>query len=259
MSILPRPVHPVYEIVIPSIKKKVKYRPYLSKEEKVLSIAMESEDISEITNAIKIVLQNCILTKDIEVEKLATFDIEYLFLNVRAKAVGEEIDLKVLYPNEEEVYVDVKINVSDIKVKETKGHSNIIKVDDEISIVMKYPTFDYFIKEQFELPTTKQEEMDKGYDLISSCVDKICKDEEVWLAEDVGKEEVISFLDDLTSSQLEPIQEFLDTMPKLTHTIIIKHPTKTVIIPADVSETGEEQEVPEEKEITLSGIADFFI
>lgn len=255
MSILPRPVHPVYEIVIPSIKKKVKYRPYLAKEEKVLSIAMESEDTTEITNAIKLVLENCILAKDIEVEKLATFDIEYLFLNVRAKAVGEVIELKVLYPGEDEVYVDTKIDVNDIKVKNTKGHSNVIKIDDEMSIIMKYPSFDYFIKEQFEIPTTEKEKIEKGYDLIASCVDKICKDDEVWLAEDVGKEEVISFLDDLTSKQLEPIQEFLDTMPKLEHTFKVKHPTRTIMIEED----GEEKEVPEEAEITLSGIADFFI
>lgn len=253
MSVLPRPIHPTYEIVIPSLKKKVKYRPYLSKEEKVLAIAMESEDISEITNAIKMVLQNCIQSKDIDVEKLATFDIEYLFLNVRAKAVGEEIELNVLYPGEEEVYVPIKLNVNDIKVEETKGHTNLITIDKEMSMVMKYPTFEYFIKEQFQMPETDEEKMEKGYDLIASCVDKICKGEDVWLAEDVGKEEVISFLDDLTSNQIQQVQKFLDTMPQLRHKVKIKHPTRTVEDP----KTGEQ--VPEEAEITLSGIVDFFI
>jgi hypothetical protein len=246
MAILPRPSFPVYEITIPSTKKKVKYRPYLSKEEKVLSIAMESEDITEISNAIKLILQNCIQSKDIDVEKLATFDIEYLYLNIRAKAVGEELELNVLYPSDDEdeepVYVPVKISISDIKVQETKGHSNVIKIDDTMSMIMRYPTFEYFIKDQFEMPQTNKEKYEKGSDLIASCVDKICKDEEVWLADDVGKEEVLAFLDDLTSSQFSPIQEFLESMPQLKHKIKIKHPETEV-----------------EKEVTLSGIVDFFI
>jgi hypothetical protein len=246
MAILPRPVFPTYEITIPSTKKKIKYRPYLAKEEKVLSIAMESEDISEITESIKMILQNCIQSKDVDVEKLATFDIEYLFLNIRAKAVGEELELNVLYPSDNEdedpVYVPVKINISDIKVLETKGHTNVIKIDNTMSMIMKYPTFDYFIKDQFEMPTTNKEKYEKGSDLIATCVDKICKDEEVWLADDVGKEEVIAFLDDLTSAQFKPIQDFLETMPQLKHTIKIKHPV-----------------TEEEKEVVLSGIVDFFI
>lgn len=257
MAILPRPVHPVYEIVIPSLKKKIKYRPYLTKEEKVLSIAMESEDISEITNAIKLVLQNCILSKDVDVEKLATFDIEYLFLNIRSKAVGEEIELNVLYPpdsdEDEPIYVPVKVNVNDIKIHENPEHTNVIKIDDELTMFMRYPLFDYFIQEQFEMPKTSEEKFEKGYDLIASCVDKICKGDDVWAAEDVGKAEIISWLDELTSSQLEPVQNFLDTMPRLKHTIKVKHPTKLIKCP----KTGED--IPEEKEVTLSGIVDFFI
>lgn len=252
MSILPRPVHPVYELVIPSIKKKIKFRPYLAKEEKVLSIAMESEDITEIGNAIKLILENCIMTKDVDVEKLSTFDIEYLFLNIRSKAVGEEIELKMLYPDDEdETYVDVKININDIKVQETKGHNKVIKLDDEMSMIMRYPTFDYFIEEQFEMPTTNNDKLEKGLDLVASCVDKICKGEDVWVAEDVGKEEVLSFIGDLMPSQFEKIQEFLDTMPQLRHTIKVQHPTRTVEVDGE--------EVPEEREVTLRGIVDFFI
>lgn len=245
MSVLPRPAFPTYEIVIPSLKKKVKYRPYLTKEEKVLSIAFESEDISEITNAVKLILQNCIQTKDIDVEKLSTFDIEYLFLNIRAKAVGEELKLKVLCPDSEEddpVYADVEININDIKVKETKGHTNIIKVDEDLTMIMKYPTFDYFIKEQFEMPQDSKGQYEISYDLVSECVDKICKDDEVWQAEDVGKEEIIDFLGDLTSAKFKLIQEFLETMPKLEHEVEVVNP-----------KTGKKSKV------TLSGIVDFFI
>lgn len=255
MSVLPRPVYPSYEIVIPSLKKKVKFRPYKSVEEKVLAIAMESENISEITNAIKLILENCIQTKDIDVEKLATFDIEYLFLNVRAKASGETIDLQVLYPGEEELYVPVQVNIDEIKMQETKGHTNVIKLDDDLTMIMKYPTFDFFIKEQFEMPEEAdvEDKMKKGYDLIASCVDKICKGDEVWLAEDVGREEVISFLDDLLTKQFEKVEEFLNTMPQLKHTIKVQHPTRTVIDPKT------KKEVPEEAEITLNGLIDFFI
>lgn len=252
MSILPRPTFPVYDLIIPSTKKKIKFRPYLAKEEKVLSIAMESEDITEIGNAIKLVLENCILTKDVDVEKLATFDIEYLFLNIRAKAVGEEIELKVLYPDDdEELYVDVKLNIKDIQVKENKEHNKTIKLDDEMSMIMKYPSFDYFIEEQFEMPTTDKDKLEKGLDLTATCVDKICKGEDVWTSEDVGKEEILSFIGDLTSKQFELIQKFLDTMPQLRHTIKVQHPTRTVEIDGE--------EVPEEKEVTLRGIVDFFI
>jgi hypothetical protein len=252
MSILPRPAFPVYDLVIPSLKKKIKFRPYLAKEEKVLSIAMESEDITEIGNAIKLVLENCIMTKDVEIDKLATFDIEYLFLNIRAKAVGEDIELKVLYPDEdEELYVDVKLNINDIKVQETKGHTKTIKLDDEMSMIMRYPSFEYFIEEQFEMPTTDRDKLEKGLDLTASCVDKICKGEDVWTAEDVGKEEVLSFIGDLTSKQFELIQKFLDTMPQLRHVIKVQHPSRTVEVDGE--------EVPEEKEVILRGIVDFFI
>jgi hypothetical protein len=245
MSILPRPTYPTYEIVIPSTKQKVKYRPYISKEEKVLSIAMESEDVMEITSAIKQVLQNCIQTKGVDVEKLATFDIEYLFLNIRSKAVGEEIELQVLCPDsteEDPVYVPVKINVSDIKVTQSKNHSNNIKLEEDFSLVMKYPSFDYFLQEQFEVPTTNQEKIEKGYDLTAYCIDKICKGDEVWCSEDVGKEEIVAFLEDLVSGHIEQINEFLETMPKLEHKIKVTNPKTEV-----------------ESEVTLSGIVDFFI
>lgn len=244
MSILPRPTFPVYEIVIPSLKKKVKYRPYLSKEEKVLSIAMESEDITEITSAIKMVLQNCIQTKDIDVEKLATFDIEYLFLNIRAKAVGEEIEIKVICPDDPtgETYVPVKINVNDIQVTEVEGHTNKIQIDDALMMEMRYPSFSYFIQEQFTMPEKTEDKINKGYDLIASCVDKIYKDDEIWLADDVGKEEVIEFLNNLTTGQFVKIQTFLDTMPQLRHEVEVENPNTGV-----------------KSKVTLSGMVDFFI
>jgi hypothetical protein len=253
MSLLPRQVYPTYDIVNPSTKKKIKFRPWNVKEQKVLAIAQESQDVSQISNAVKTILENCIQTKDVNVDKLAIFDVEYLFLNIRSRASGEVIEFQVLYPGEEDVYVPVKINIDEIKVTETKGHKNVIDLYDDMKMIMRYPTFEYFIKENFEMPQTEQEKMDKGYELISSCVDKICKGDEVWTAEDVGQEEVIDFLDDLTEDQMNGVEEFLSTMPQLTHTLKVQHPTRTTVD----KKTGEE--VPEEAEVTLSGIVDFFI
>jgi hypothetical protein len=262
MSVIPAPIYPTYEIVIPSLKKKVKYRPYIAREEKVLTIALESKDPEEMINAIKIIIKNCIQTKDIDVDKLAVFDIEYLFLNIRAKAAGEEIDLQVLYPDgaeegEDDLYIRVKLNVSDIKVIETKGHTNIVDLGNDMKLFMKYPSFDYFVNDQFMLTDVEKmsldEKFDKGYEVLASCVDKICYGEDVWLSDDVGREEVVDFLWKLTSKQLEKLQNFLDTMPQMKHEIKLKHPTRTVI----VEKTGEE--VPEETKITLNGIIDFFI
>lgn len=261
MSILPTPPCPVYEIVIPSLKKKVKFRPWISKEEKVLTIALESRDLSEMINAIKLIIKNCIQTKDVDVDKLATFDIEYLFLNIRSKAVGEEIELSILYPEDdeesEEVYVKVSLNVNDIKVQENKNHTNVIDLGNDMKMFMKYPSFDYFVEDQFLLSDveemTTEDKINKSFDVLASCVDKICHGEDVWLADDVGKAEVSEFLDKLTSKQIDKARDFLETMPQLKHEIILKHPTKKVIDPKT------KEEVPEEKKITLNGLIDFFI
>lgn len=261
MSILPTPVYPTYEIVIPSLKKKVKFRPWIVNEEKVLTIALESRDLSEMINAIKLIIKNCIQAKDIDVDKLATFDIEYLFLNIRAKAVGEDIELSILYPEEDEesedVYVKVSLNVGDIKVQENKNHTNVIDLGNDMKMFMKYPSFDYFVEDQFLLSDveemTTEDKMNKSYDVLASCVDKICHGEDVWLADDVGKQEVAEFIGKLTSNQLEKVQAFLETMPQLKHEITLKHPTKTVL------DDKTKKEVPEEKKITLNGLIDFFI
>lgn len=253
MSVLPRQIYPTYDLVIPSTKKKIKVRPWNVKEQKVLAIAQESQDISQISNAIKAILENCIQTKDVNVDKLAIFDVEYLFLNIRSRATGEVIEFQVLYPGEEDVYVPVKINIDEIKVQETKGHKKIIDLYDNMQMIMKYPTFEYFIKENFEMPETEEEKINKSYDLISACVDKICKGEDVWTAEDVGQEEVMNFLDDLTEQQMNEVEQFLSTMPQMSHKLKVKHPTRTVVD----EKTG--KEVPEESEVTLSGIVDFFI
>jgi len=236
---LPKISTPVYELDLPSTGQTIQYRPFLVKEEKVLVIALESEDTKQITNAIKTVIKNCIVTKNIKVESLPTFDIEYLFLNIRGKSVGEEIDVNVICPDDEETNVSVKINLDDIKVQKSDEHSNRIKVDDNIMMEMKYPSLDQFIKTNFDF--NNDAAMDQSFDLIASCIDKIFTEEEVWSAADVTKKELIDFLEQMNSSQFKEIEKFFETMPRLSHKVNVTNP-KTGI----------------ESEVILEGLANFF-
>ena len=147
---LPKIATPTYELELPSTGKTIQYRPFLVKEEKVLVIALESEDNKQITTAIKTVLRNCVLTKGIKVEFLPTFDIEFLFLNIRGKSVGEEIEVNIICPDDEETQVPVTINLDDIKIQKDENHTNRIKLDDSIMMEMKYPSLDQFIKSNFD-------------------------------------------------------------------------------------------------------------
>jgi hypothetical protein len=236
---LPKITTPTYELELPSTEKSVRYRPFLVKEEKLLVIALESEDTKQITNAIKTVIKNCILTKDIKVETLPTFDIEFLFLNIRGKSVGEQVEVNVICPDDNETNVSVSINLDDIKVQKNEEHTNKIKVDPKIMMEMKYPSLEQFIKNNFDFNNENQ--MEQSFDLIASCIDKIYTEDEVWSAADVTKKEVIEFLESMNSSQFKDIEKFFETMPKLSHKIQITNPKTKV-----------------ESEVVLEGLASFF-
>ena len=236
---LPKIATPTYELELPSTGQTVQYRPFLVKEEKVLVIALESEDPKQITTAIKTVIKNCILTKGIKVEALPTFDIEYLFLNIRGKSVGEVIEVNVICPDDETTPAKVEINLDDIKVQKDDKHTNKIKLDDSIMMEMKYPSLDEFIKNNFDLNDTSN--MDQSFDLIASCIDKIYTEEEVWVAADCSKKEINDFLEWMNSSQFKEIEAFFSTMPKLSHTINVINPKTKV-----------------ESEVVLEGLASFF-
>ena len=223
---LPTIATPTYELELPSTKQKIKYRPFLVKEEKLLVLALESEDTKQITTAIKTVLKNCISTKGIKVETLPTFDIEFLFLNIRGKSVGEEIELTITAPDDETTSVEIKIDVDDIKVQENEDHNKKIKIDDSLMMEMKYPSLEQFIKTNFDF--NEVNDMDKSFELISSCVDKIYSEEEVWSSSDVTKKEMIDFLEQMNSLQFKEIEKFFNTMPKLSHTIKVKNPNTKV-------------------------------
>jgi hypothetical protein len=236
---LPKIATPTYELELPSTGEVVKYRPFLVKEEKVLVIALESEDTKQISTAIKTVIKNCILSKNIKVENLPTFDIEYLFLNIRGKSVGEEIEVNIICPDDGETTVMIKIDLDIIKVEKNENHTNRIKVDDKIMMEMKYPSLDQFIKTNFDFKSDNA--MEQSFDLIASCVDKIFTEEEVWAANDVTKKELIDFLEQMNSSQFKEIETFFETMPKLSHKVKITNPKTQV-----------------ESEVVLEGLASFF-
>ena len=219
---LPKIATPVYELELPSTGKTIEYRPFLVKEEKVLVIALESEDTKQITTAIKNVIKNCIKTKGIKVEELPTFDIEYLFLNIRGKSVGEEIEVNVTCPDDGETQVPVTINLDDIEVQKNDEHTNRIKVDDSIMMEMKYPSLDQFIKNNFDF--NDKNAMDQSFELIATCIDKIFTEDEVLAVEDCSKKEIVDFLEQMNSSQFKEIEKFFETMPKLSHSITVKNP-----------------------------------
>ena len=236
---LPKIATPTYELELPSTGQSIQYRPFLVKEEKVLVIALESEDTKQITNAIKNVIKNCILTRGIKVETLPTFDIEYLFLNIRGKSVGEELEVNIICPDDEETQVTVNINLEDIEVQKLEDHTNQIKIDSSLMMEMKYPSLDQFIKNNFDF--NDKNAMDQSFDLISSCIDKIYSEDEVWAAADCTKKEMTEFLESMNSGQFKSIEKFFETMPKLSHKIKVMNPNTKV-----------------ESEVVLEGLASFF-
>ena len=188
---LPKIATPTYELELPSTGETIKYRPFLVQEEKLLVLALESEDTKQITTAIKAVLKSCIQTKGIKVETLPTFDIEYLFLHIRGKSVGETLEVNVICPDDEETQVKVNINLDSIEVEKNEDHNKQIKLDDTLMMEMKYPSLDEFIKNNFDFKETNQ--MDQSFALIGSCIDKIYNEEEVWAPADCTKKEVNEF------------------------------------------------------------------
>ena len=236
---LPKIATPTYELELPSTGETIKYRPFLVKEEKLLVIALESEDTKQISTAIRAVIKNCILTRGIKVEQLPTFDIEYLFLNIRGKSVGEELEVNLICPDDGETQVAVTINLDDIKVKKSDNHSNRIQLDDSIMMEMKYPSLDEFIKNNFDLK--EQSAMDQSFELIASCIGTIFTEDEVWAAADCTKKELNELLESMNSSQFKDIEKFFETMPKLSHTVKVKNP-----------------KTKKESDVVIEGLASFF-
>ena len=238
---LPKINTPTFELVLPSNGKKIKYRPFLVREEKILVMAMESDDMKQITSAIIDILNNCILTKTIKIEKLSTFDIEYLFLNVRSKSVGETVEVNVTCPDDGETQVQMEIDIDSIKVQKDKNHTNIVKLDDNLSMKLKYPSMNEFIENNFDASDTSRSEVSQSLDMITSCIDMIYNEEESWSATDSTKKELSEFIEQLNTKQFKDVEKFFTTMPKLSHTVNVKNPKTGV-----------------ENKVVLEGLASFF-
>jgi len=239
---LPKINTPTYELTLPSNKKKIRYRPFLVREEKILVLALESEDQKQITDAIIQIIGDCLITKNIDVTKLPTFDIEYLFLNVRSKSVGESVEVNITCPDDGKTKVETSINIDDIKVVKSKDHKLIVQLDEKYSMKLKYPSLDQFVENNFDFEmAAPNESVSAAMSMLSSCIDMIYDDEESWDASESTKEELDEFIDQLNTKQFQQVEEFFRTMPKLSHKLKVTNP-----------QTGVESEV------VLEGLASFF-
>jgi hypothetical protein len=236
---LPKLSTPTYELVVPSVGKKIKYRPFLVKEEKILLLAMETEDENQMANAVKTILSNCIQTPRFKIDSLALFDIEYIFLNIRGKSVGETVDLKITCPDDNETTVDVQIDLDEIVVDKQEDHSNIIKMNDDISVVMKYPSMDLFIKNN--MSDGSSSDVDDVFEIASMCINQIVEGEDVYEASNCSKKEINEFLEGMDTKQFLKVQKFFETMPKLSHTVSVTNPNTKVT-----------------SEVVIEGLASFF-
>ena len=234
---LPKVNTPTYELAVPSIDEKVKYRPFLVKEEKILLIAMEAQEQSGILNAVKDIVKSCTFDK-FDVNRAPIFDIEYIFLNIRAKSVGEVSTVNLRCPDDNETFVQTEIDLTKVDVQITEGHTNKIELTDEMGMILQYPTLDSFTDSTTVINASNM------LDVIASCVSQIYdkKGEDVYDAKDSTKQEIVDFLESLNSKQFLEIQKFFDTMPKLTHTVTIENPETKV-----------------KSDITLTGLNDFFV
>ena len=237
---LPKINTPTYELVIPSTGKKVKYRPFLVREEKILVMALESEDMTQITNAVVDIISNCIQSRGVKVQDLSTFDIEYVFLNIRSKSVGETIEVNITCPDDGVTQTQVEINVDDIEVQKNSDHTNVIDLDGNLKLRLKYPSLEQFIESNFEY-NDDGIDVDKSLDMIISCIDIIYNEEESWAASDSSKKELKEFVEQMNTKQFKDIENFFVTMPKLSHTIKVTNPKTKV-----------------ESDIVLEGLASFF-
>ena len=238
---LPTIATPTYELTLPSTGKKVKYRPFLVKEEKLLILALDSKDQMEITNSVKDVLKKCVLTRGVKIDDLPTFDIEYLFLNIRAKSVGEDINLVVTCPDDKKTEVPVTIYVDEIEVIKSKDHKKDITLDKDMTLRMKYPSLNQFIENNFDVEDNPQTTVSKTFQLVADCMETVFTKEDAWDSNDYSPEERMQFIEQLSSKQFKEVEKFFATMPKLSHTIEVTNPN-----------------TKKKSSIVLEGLADFF-
>ena len=232
---LPTMDFPTYDLEVPSTKKKIKFRPFLVKEEKVLLMALETDNEKNIRDAVFGLLKACISTR-IKLENLATFDLEYIFLNIRAVSVGEVVQMNITCQDDETTQVKYNLNLTEAEVIFPKGHTNKIMLSDDLGVIMRYPSFDGFVEGQF----TQGKDVDI-IKVVAESIDQIFQGEEVFDESTTTKKEFIKFVEGLTNKQLEKIQAFFETSPRLEHSFKVTNPNTGV-----------------ESEYTIRGLASFF-
>jgi hypothetical protein len=215
---LPKLNTPQYELELPSTGGKIKFRPFLVKEQKLLMMAQESKNETEITDAISNIINSCTDGK-VNAKTSPLFDVEYVFLQLRAKSVGETADLKVKCPDDNETYVDVKINLMDVSVQMTENHKNVVEITDSIKIVMKYPVLN-----DMKNVDNKSKEVDNVFHLLKTCINEIHDGDVIYSKIDMTEKEIDEFVDSLNTSQFESLMDFFKTMPKLRHPISVTNP-----------------------------------
>jgi hypothetical protein len=228
-----------YELKLPSNGKTIKYRPFLVREEKILILALESEDQKQITTAVKQVLKECVLTKGVKVDQLPSFDIEYLFLNIRGKSVGESIELVVTCGDDNKTEVPVTVLIDDIEVSTNDEHDTDIELSDGYSVKMKYPSLSQFIETNFNQDS--EDAVEKSFEMIATSIDMVYNDKDMFAASECTKKELKEWVESLTSAQFQKIEKFFETMPKLSHKVKVTNPNTNV-----------------ESEIVLEGLQNFF-
>ena len=228
---------PTYDLVIPSNKKKIKFRPFLVKEEKVLLLALESDNDGNIREAVLNLLKGCV-TSRIKLENLATFDLEYIFLNIRAVSVGEVVDIQVTCQDDEKTQVKYQLNLTDVQVSFPEGHTNKIMLNDDLGVIMKYPSFNRFVESQF---AQKDVNEDTVIGIVADSIDQIFQGEEVFDESTTTPKEFVEFVESLTTQQLEKLQKFFETSPRLEHKFKVKNPNTDVV-----------------SDYTISGLQSFF-
>ena len=228
---------PTYDLELPSTKKKIKYRPFLVKEEKILLLALESDNEQNIRDAVNNLIKSCVISK-IKLENLATFDLEYIFLNIRAVSVGEIIEMNVTCQDDNQTQVKYNLNLTDVKVHFPDGHSNKIMLTDTLGVIMKYPSFNRFVDAQF---TKKGVDEETVLGIIAESIDQIFQGDDVYDQSTTSNKEFVEFVEGLTNAQMAKLQEFFQTSPRLEHTFKVKNPKTGV-----------------ESDYTISGLQSFF-
>ena len=234
---LPKLTTPTYELEIPSTDEKIKYRPFLVKEEKILMMAMESKSSADITQAVKDIVMECTINK-VNISNMPMFDVEYIFLNIRSKSVGEVSKLKILCQDDGKTYADVELDLNEVKVQVGDDHTNKIELTEDMGLIMKYPTIDSFSETGI-----RDINPSNMLDVISTCILQIYekKGEKTYDPKDQTKKELTEFIEQLNTKQFKDVQKFFETMPKLKHEITVKNP-----------------KTKKENKVTLTGLNDFF-